>query len=165
MCDMKLRITLYGGTTMPTYVFCEPHTVCNCTLVSVSAWKPYPCFVCVCMHKIQLFTGLHRAMPINWLLLQAPGVLPLQYVSFMWNCCKSRALSLSKITPTFSKHVLVPVNLLEPHTALCTTPTDPSLYLLAITSIWVYAYVAMYLQYATSTNSNVHQGFSYPGDI
>ena len=44
-------------------------------------------------------------------------------------------------TPTFSKYVLVPLNLLEPHTALCTTPTDPSLYLLVITGTCI----AMYL--------------------
>ena len=39
-------------------------------LVFTIAWKPHPCFVCVCMHNIQPITGLHRVTPINRLLLQ-----------------------------------------------------------------------------------------------
>jgi len=72
---------------------------------------------------------------------------------------KSCALNLCKAIPTFSKHFLVPVNLLESHTALCTTPTNSSLYLFIITGICI----ATYVQYANSTNSNACLGFSYLG--
>ena len=71
---------------------------------------------------------------------------------------KACALGLCNGTPTFLK---VHVNLLEPHTMLCTTPTDPSLYLLVIVDICV----ATYPQYANSTNSNACLGFGYPGQI
>jgi len=57
--------------------------------------------------------------------------------------CKAHALDLCT-TPTFSKHVLGPVNLLGPHTVLYTTLTDPSLYLLVIAGICI----ATYLKYA-----------------
>ena len=53
------------------------------------------------------------------------------------------------------------VNLLEPHSTLCTTSTDPSLYLLVIADICI----ATYPQYVNCTNSNVHLGFSHPGQI
>ena len=75
--------------------------------------------------------------------------------------CKVRALDLCKATPIFLRHILVPANLLEPHTALCTTPTDSLLYVLVISSICI----AMYLQYANSTSSNTHLGFSHPDHI
>jgi len=136
---------------------------CNHTLVSASAWKPHPCFVCVFMHKIQPFTGLQRATPIDRLLLQAPEVLPLQNICQLHMgllLCKARALDLYT-TPTFSKHVLVPLNLLELHTALWTTPTDPLLYLLVITGICI----ATHLQYTDSTNSSACLSFSYRGHI
>ena len=68
------------------------------------------------------------------------------------------ALGLCNATPTFSK---VHVNLLEPRTMLCTTPTNPLLYLLVIADICV----ATYPQYVNSTNSNACLSFSYPGQI
>ena len=58
--------------------------------------------------------------------------------------CKACVLGLCKATPTFSKHVLVLVNMLEPLTALYTTPTNLLLYLLVIRDICI----ATYLQYA-----------------
>ena len=55
VCDAKLRNTLYGGATMLTYILHEPRpTVCYHALGSTSAWKPHPCFVCVCMHIYRL---------------------------------------------------------------------------------------------------------------
>ena len=75
--------------------------------------------------------------------------------------CKARALGLCNATLTFLKHILVAVNLLEPHTVQCTTPTYPSLYLLVITDICV----TTYPQYINSTNLNMRLGFSYPGHI
>ena len=64
------------------HMFFVSHThFCNHILVSAIAWKPHPCFVCVCMYKS---VGLQL--------------------------CKARALDLCKATPIFSKHVLVPVN-------------------------------------------------------
>ena len=104
------------------------------------------------------FTGLHRAMPISRLLLQAPEVLALQCVSFTWDyCCAKHVHWTFCTTPTFSKHVLVPINLLEQHTTLCITPTIPISY--------GGICIATYLQYANSTNFNTYLGFSYPGQI
>jgi len=88
---------------------------CNRALVPASIWKPHPLshvYIHVCTY-IQPFTGFHKATPIDLLLLQPPGVLPLQYANFMWECyctIKARALDLHKATSTFSKHVLVPIN-------------------------------------------------------
>jgi len=109
-------------------------TFCNCTLVSASVWKPHSCFVCACTQKIRPFIGLHRATPINRLQLQVPGVLlPLHYVSFtLYIAC---TLDLCKATPTFLKYILVPVNLLEPPTVLCTIPTNSLLHFLVIVGI------------------------------
>ena len=60
------------------------------------------------------------------------------------------------------KHVLVPANLLDPHTAQYTTPTDPMLYLLVIVDIYTCIH-SLYLQYATSKNSCMRLSFSHPG--
>ena len=131
--------------------------------MSASAWKPHPCFVCVCMHKIRSFTGLPRATPIDRLIAVAgtrSATLAVCQLQMGLLLCKAREVDLCT-TPTFSKHVLVPVNLLGPHTMLCTTPTNPSLYLLVITGICI----ATYLQYTYNTNSNVRLGFSNPGHI
>ena len=57
--------------------------------------------------------------------------------------------------------ILVPVNLLEPHTVLCTTPYVPSLHLLLIAGMCM----ASYLQYANSTNFNSCLSFSSLGHI
>ena len=92
-----------------------------------------------CMHictKIWPFTGLYKAMPINRLLLQPSrsATLVVFHLHMGMLLCKSHALDLHKATPTFSKHVIVLVNL---HFAGAThyTPTDPSLYLLVIMGI------------------------------
>ena len=58
MCDTKLRNMWCGGATMQTYVLHEPRSpFVIVLLVSISAWKPHPCFVCVCMRKTQPFIG------------------------------------------------------------------------------------------------------------
>ena len=141
----------------------KKYVIWRCNNADIPSLRAMPTFVTathfcihmhVCMYKIWLFTGLHRAMPIDRLLLQARECYPCSMSGLL--LCKARALGLCNATPTFSKHILVPVNLLEPHIALCTTPTDPSLYLLVIADICVVTYP----QYA---NSNVRLGFSYPG--
>ena len=63
------------------------------TLMSDSSWKPHPCFVCIiCTKSDHLATVLHGATPIYRLLLQAPGVLFLQYFGFTWDCCCTKQM-------------------------------------------------------------------------
>jgi len=62
--------------------------------------------------------------------------------------CKAHALGLCKATPTFSKHM--PVNLLEPHIVLYSTPTNPSLYLLVIAGICIATYLQHEILMCTS---------------
>ena len=56
---------------MLMFIFVSHAHFCNRTLISVRAWKPHP------FYKIRPFTGVHRATPIDRLLLQAQGVLSL----------------------------------------------------------------------------------------
>ena len=127
--------------------------VCQCM-------EATPLFHMRFMRKIRSFTGLHRAMPVDRFLLQASGVLP---------CSMSVSHGIAAVQSTCIIPVKSHSHLLEAcpgayklagfTSALCTTPTDPSLYLLVITGICT----VTYLQYANSTNSNVCLGFSYPG--
>ena len=88
----------------------------------ISTWKPHPYFVCECMHKIQPFTGLHRAIPSIdcFCRLRSATLVEFQLHTGLL-LCKARVLDLCKATPTFLKHFLVPVILSESHTALCST--------------------------------------------
>ena len=52
-CNRKLRNKWYGGATNNNANVNSLWTMLTRTLVSVSAWKQHPCFVCICMHKIQ----------------------------------------------------------------------------------------------------------------
>jgi len=131
---------------------------CDHILVFVREWKPHPLlYVYVCTESNYLACIEPRpsidccCRPRECYPCSMSGLL-------VYKAC---ALGLCNATPTFSKHALVHVNLLEPHTMLCTTPTDPSLYLLVIVDICV----ATYPQYVNSTNSNARLGFSYAGQI
>ena len=125
---------------------------CNCILVAANTWKPYPIY----MYKIWLYAGLHIAIPIHQLLLQALGLLPLQYDNFMlhlgmvWH--KMCALDMHEATPTFLKHIL---KLAGSHIQHYTSHLpDPWLAI-----CW---YIPSYLP-AIRKISNVCLGFSYPG--
>ena len=110
----------------------------------LQAWiEPRPSIDCCCR--------LQECNPCR--ILASHGIAALQ---------STRALDLCKTPPTFLKHVLVPVNLLEPHTMLCSMGYAAHLPIhLSIAGICI----VTYLKYASSTNSNVRLGFSYPGQI
>ena len=149
---------------MPTYVLRVAH-FCNRNLVSARAWKPHPCFICVCtcMHKIRPFIGLHRATPIDRLLFQPPGCYP-------YNMSASHGIIAAQsmcIRPVQSHS-----HLFEARPGACklagvTYSTMHHTYWSIVIPLLVIAdiYIATYLQYASSTNSNVRLGFSYPGKI
>ena len=135
--------------------FFVSHThFCDRTLVSATAWKPHPflyAYVCTKSDHLQIC------------IVPRPSIdcccRPRECYPWGLLLCKARALDLCKTTPTFLKHVLVSVNLLESHTALYTT--NPLLCLLVIADICI----ATHPQCTNSINSNVHLGFSYPGQI
>ena len=104
---------------MPPYVLREPHLLFVFVLWCHGNQNPVSC---VSVHKIRLCTDLHRAMPIDRLLLQALKVLPLQYVSFTQNCkaraldlCKAMHYHLFKARPSTYKTCLIYIQRCAPH--------------------------------------------------
>ena len=147
---------------MPTYVLCKPRPLLKIILWCLRMHGSHTLF-CMCMHAqnstIYRFAQSH-AHCLTVVAGPRSTTLAVCQLHMGLLLHKARTLDLCT-TPTFLNHMLVPVNLLKLHTVLCTTPTDPSLYLLVIVGVCI----ATYVQYANSTNSNAHQGFSYPGQI
>ena len=141
---------------MPTYVLHEPRSpFVIVLLVSISAWKPHPCFVCVCMRKTQPFIGpcpsidcgcrLQECYPCRILashviaVVQSTSIRSFQSHSHFFEAHPG-ACKLVEATYSTMQH------------GICSTPTNLSIYLLVIAGICM----ATYLKYANSTNSNKH---------
>ena len=70
----KLRNTWYGSATMLTYSLWATPTVCNCTLMSTSARKPHPYFVCVRMTIVDWNLLPHHLIELKSIYLFVAGV-------------------------------------------------------------------------------------------
>ena len=81
--DQTHFIIYLGVTWIESMIAPRQHQTCSHLIYTQM-------FTGVCQvirYKIRLFIGVHRATPIDHLLLQASGMLPLQYDSFKWECC------------------------------------------------------------------------------
>ena len=106
-------------------MFFVSHThFCNSTLVCARSWKPHPfLYVHVCTKSDHLQACIMPCLSINCCCRHRECYPCSMSASHGITALQSTCISLCKATPTFSKHIMVPVILLEPHTALCNTPT------------------------------------------
>ena len=99
---------LHSSWAMPTF--------CYCTLVSASVWKPHLCFICdLCAKSDHLQACIEPCPSIDSCCRPQecyPAVCQFHMGLLL---CKAHALYLWKATPTFLKHVLVHINLLDSH--------------------------------------------------
>ena len=106
---------------MPTHALREPHPhfviVLWCLLVHETHTLSLMCMYAQNPIIIRLvLSHVHQLIAVAGPMSATLAVCQLQMGLLL---CKAHALDLCKATPTFSKHVLVPVKLLEPHTVLC----------------------------------------------
>ena len=112
--------------------------------------------LCVHIYATIDIYSLHRATPINPLLLQ--DMLPLQYARKYYSVKhEQQTYSLHEATPTFTSHIPVSAS------SQVAAPTDPSRYLFAI--VCIHRYVRRYLQHVITTVSEHVPRLTNPGHI